>query len=180
MWCRRHGVEIWAYCLMPNHVHLVAAPQERDSLHLAIGEAHRRYTRMINFREGWRGHLWQGRFASYVMDERHLLACVRYVENNPVRAGLCGRADNWRWSSAAAHVTGRDDALVMVRPMLRLVKKQWADFLQAPVLEDEINAIRMHERTGRPLCMPPVLEQLEVSLERSLKPGKPGRRAIKN
>ena len=78
-WCSRFGVEVWAYCLIPNHVHLVSVPPKKDSLHLAIGEAHRRYTRMINFRQGWRGHLWQGRFASYVMDERYLLACVRYV-----------------------------------------------------------------------------------------------------
>jgi hypothetical protein len=69
---------------MPNHVHLVSVPPEKNGLHLAIGEAHRRYTRMINFRQGWCGHLWQGRFTSYVMDERYLLACVRYVENNPV------------------------------------------------------------------------------------------------
>lgn len=92
-WCSEYGVEIWAYCLMPNHVHLVAVPKEKDSLNRAIGEAHRRYTRMVNFREGWRGHLWQGRFASYVMDEKYLLACVRYVENNPVRAKLSDQAD---------------------------------------------------------------------------------------
>ena len=86
--CRRSGVEIWAYCLMPNHVHLIAVPQEPDSLRAAIGEAHRRYTRMINFRQGWRGHLWQERFASFVMDEQYLLATARYVETNPVKAGL--------------------------------------------------------------------------------------------
>ena len=72
-WCREHDVEIWAYCLMPNHVHLIAVPEREEGLMLAIGEAHRRYTRMVNFREGWRGHLWQGRFASFIMDERHLL-----------------------------------------------------------------------------------------------------------
>jgi len=68
-WCQRHGVDIWAYCLMPNHVHMIAVPQDEDGLRLAVGEAHRRYTREINFREGWRGHLWQGRFASFPMDE---------------------------------------------------------------------------------------------------------------
>ena len=64
-WCKERGVEVWAYCLMPNHVHLIAVPQSEDSLRRAIGEAHRRYTRGVNFREGWRGHLWQGRFASF-------------------------------------------------------------------------------------------------------------------
>ena len=87
-WCGAHQVEIWAYCLMPNHVHLIAVPQSADGLRRAVGEAHRRYTRLVNFREGWRGHLWQGRFASIVLDERYLLTAARYVELNPVRAGL--------------------------------------------------------------------------------------------
>ena len=78
--CRAEQVAIWAYCLMPNHVHLIVVPQSAESLRRAIGEAHRRYTRRINFREGWRGHLWQGRFASFVMDEDHLLTAARYVE----------------------------------------------------------------------------------------------------
>ena len=73
-WCSKHGVDIWAYCLMPNHVHLIGVPQSIEGLARAIGEAHRRYTRRVNFREGWRGHLWQGRFASYVLDEAHLMA----------------------------------------------------------------------------------------------------------
>ena len=179
-WCRHYGVEIWAYCLMSNHVHLVAVPKEKDSLHLAIGEAHRRYTRMINFREGWRGHLWQGRFASYVMDERYLLACVRYVANNPVRAKLSDRAENWRWSSAAAHVLGEDDRLVTVNPVLGIVNKKWRDFLRSPVSEDEINDMRKHERTGRPLCTSWFLEQLEAFLDRPLKPKKAGRKPKKN
>jgi putative transposase len=175
-WCRQYGVLIWAYCLMPNHVHLIAVPKEKDSLHLAIGEAHRRYTQMINFREGWRGHLWQGRFSSYVMDERYLLACVRYVENNPVRAKLSNRAEKWRWSSAAPHMSGKDDLLVTVEPMLRLVKKKWSEFLHSPVSEDEINLIQKHERTGRPLCELSFLERLENLLDRPLKPRKPGRK----
>ncbi len=87
-WCGRHEVAVWAYCLMPNHVHLVVVPAWADGLRMGIGEAHRRYSRRINFREGWRGHLWQGRFASFVMDEPHTLAAARYVERDPVKAGL--------------------------------------------------------------------------------------------
>src|SRR3990170_2916131 len=87
-WCSHHNVAVWAYCLMPNHVHLIAVPKAEDGLRRAIGEAHRRYTRYVNFREGWRGHLWQGRFASFVMDESYFLTAVRYVELNPVRAKL--------------------------------------------------------------------------------------------
>ncbi|MDA3896951.1 MAG: transposase, partial [Desulfobacteraceae bacterium] len=87
-WCGKYDVDIWAYCLMPNHIHLVAVPSEAENLRLSIGEAHRRYTRRINFSKGWRGHLWQERFSSFVMDERYLLACARYIENNPVLAKL--------------------------------------------------------------------------------------------
>jgi len=107
---------------MPNHVHLILVPRDADGLRAALGEAHRRYTRHINLREGWRGYLWQGRFASFPMDEPYLLACARYVELNPVRAKLARRTRDWRWSSARAHVNGRDDGLVTVRPLLDLAR----------------------------------------------------------
>jgi REP element-mobilizing transposase RayT len=77
-WCDRCAVEIWAYCLMPNHVHLIAVPESADGLRRAISEVHRRYTNQVNEREGWRGHLWQGRFASYVMDDRYTLAADQF------------------------------------------------------------------------------------------------------
>ncbi|WP_242637638.1 transposase [Desulfobacter hydrogenophilus] len=93
-WCLKYNVAIWAYCLMPNHIHLIAVPETKDGLNLAIGEAHRRYTRMINFREGWRGHLWQGRFASFIMGKKYLLACTQYIEYKPVRAGLAKRPED--------------------------------------------------------------------------------------
>ena len=80
---------------MPNHIHMIAVPELEDGLRLAIGEAHRRYTRLVNFREGWRGHLWQGRFASFPMDEIYLLAAALYVERNPVRAGLVDSQVGW-------------------------------------------------------------------------------------
>ena len=108
-WCRDQGVEIWSYCLMPNHAHLIAVPSTEDGLRWAVGEAHRRYTRRINFREKWRGYLWQARFASFVMDEPYLLAAARYIELNPVRAGLVAKAEDCSWSGARAHLAGRDD-----------------------------------------------------------------------
>src|SRR5277367_1716111 len=107
--CANAGVAVWGYCLMPNHIHLIMVPHDEAGLREALGETHRRYTRRVNFREGWRGHLWQGRFASVPMDEPHLLACARYVELNPVRARLAGRAEDWPWSSVHAHLAGRDD-----------------------------------------------------------------------
>jgi putative transposase len=101
-WCRKHGVDVWAYCLMPNHVHLIAVPPDEEALARAVGEAHRRYSRMVNFRKGWRGHLFQERFASFPMDSAYTYHCARYVEMNPVRAGLVRRPEDWRYSSARA------------------------------------------------------------------------------
>ena len=109
-WCATCRVDIWAYCLMPNHVHLIAVPSSEDGLRRALGETHRRYTRLINFREGWRGHLWQGRFTSFPMDEKYLLCAARYVELNPVRAKLVDKPADYKWSSALAHISGDDDS----------------------------------------------------------------------
>lgn len=94
----RFGLRIWAYCLMTNHVHLIAVPDHEQSLARGLGETHRRYTRRVNFREGWRGYLWQGRFGSVPLDELHLIAAMRYVERNPVTAGLVSRAEDYPWS----------------------------------------------------------------------------------
>jgi putative transposase len=177
-WCGRCGVEIWAYCLMPNHVHLIAVPRSEEGLRLGIGEAHRRYSRAVNFRQGWRGHLWQGRFASFVMDEPHLLAATRYIERNPLRAGLVPRAEDWPWSSAAPHVRGQDDGWVRVRPLLERTAGgvcTWRKWLA----RDEDAAVRerlqLHERTGRPMGEEAFLQRLEGILGRQLSPGKPGR-----
>ena len=172
-WCGRRGVEVWAYCLMPNHVHLVAVPESEDALRRAIGEAHRRYTRRVNFREGWRGHLWQGRFSSFPMDETYLLAAARYIELNPVRAGLCEKPWDYPWSSARAHVKRRDDGLVRVHPLLELAGS-WRRFLRTPVPDEELKDLRRHERTGRPLGAEGFVERLERRLKRTLRPKPPG------
>ena len=171
--CAAAQVAVWAYCLMPNHVHLILVPADEDGLRRALGEAHRRYTRRINFREGWRGYLWQGRFASFVMDEAHLLAAARYVELNPVRAGLCARPEDWPWSSAAAHLAARDDGLVTVAPLLEIAG-DWRALLDGGLDEAALVAIRAHERTGRPLGSEAFLEGLEGRLGRQLKRRPPG------
>ena len=110
-------------------LHLIAVPETKESLMLAIGETHRRYSRMINFREGWKGHLWQGRFASYVLDEIHLLACARYIEMNPVRAKLVKDPTHWTWSSAFAHTNGGEDKLAKTQSLIQLANKDRAQFL---------------------------------------------------
>ena len=171
--CRRAGVAVWAYCLMPNHVHLILVPSDADGLRAALGEAHRRYTRHVNLREGWRGYLWQGRFASFPMDETHMLAAARYVELNPVRARLVERPREWRWSSARAHLLGRDDGLVSVAPLLKLAP-DWRGFLRQGLSEAELEAIRAGERTGRPLGSARFVTRLEKRLKRPLARQKPG------
>jgi putative transposase len=158
---------------MPNHVHLIAVPKTEDGLRLAIGEAHRRYTRMVNFREGWRGHLWQGRFASFVLDEDYLLAAARYVELNPVRAGLVTAPSKYRWSSARAHLKGKDDILVKVSPLLKIAGN-WRKLLLSAVSEEEMNLFRQHESTGRVLGDDDFQKRLEKKLGRVLRPQKPG------
>ena len=165
-------VELWAYCLMPNHVHLVVVPETEEGLCDLFSKAHRDYTRRINFREGWRGHLWQERFHSFVMDENYLLATVRYVELNPVRAGLCRCAEDWPWSSVHAHLKGEDDELVTVKPMLNLVN-DWLEYLgqQDP---DAHKSIRMHTNTGRPLGDDALIEKVEAITGRDLRKKKPG------
>jgi putative transposase len=172
-WCEKAGVEIWAYCLMPNHVHLVAVPETEDSLRAGIAEANRRYTCLINEREGWVGHLWQGRFSSYPMDEKHLYYAARYIELNPVRAGLVKKPADYEWSSARAHLSGKNDILVSVEPLL---KKQpdWADYLNEALPENALNTIRKHERTGRPLGNDFFISGLESITNRRLLPKKPG------
>jgi putative transposase len=172
-WCGRCGVQVWAYCLMPNHVHLIVVPESEDGLRRGLGEAHRRYTRRINFREGWRDHLWQGRFASFAMDERYLRRAARYVELNPVRAKLCRRPWRWRWSSAAAHVAGRDNEVVCVTPLLERVK-DWRAYLLEPLEAEEEEVWRQHERTGRPLGEPAFLDRIESVLGRPVRPAKRG------
>ncbi len=171
---RASGTEVWAYCLMPNHIHMIMVPTAEDGLRASLGEAHRRYTRQVNFRENWRGHLWQERFHSFPMDENYLLAAVRYVELNPVKAKLCRLAQDWRWSSAAAHLAGVDDLLVKVRPMLDRIN-DWARYLASDrdTCDDLMN---QYSRSGRPLGDERFVSRLESLTGAVLARKRPGRK----
>ena len=115
-WLQEYATEcdlrIWAYCMMSNHVHLLVVPGRKDSLATAIGRTHMRHARWVNRRQGWTGHLWANRFYSTVPDEPHLWAAVKYLERNPVRAGIVDHAHGYEWSSAPAHALGRKDSLL--------------------------------------------------------------------
>lgn len=167
-----YRVQVWAWCLMTNHVHCVLVPAQEAALARAVGEAHRRYTRAVNFRAGVRGHLFQERFHSFpIQDDSHLLAVVRYVERNPVRARMVRRAEDYPWSSARHHVRGTADPLIQASP-LRVLVPDWAGFLQDA--EDQLEVIRRHVRTGRPWGTINWIRQREQQLGRSLLPRRGG------
>jgi len=173
--CAAAQMAVWAWCLMPNHVHLVLVPADPDGLRRALGETHRRHAQRINRREGWRGHLWQERFHSVPMDEAWTMAAARYVELNPVRAGLASWPEDWPWSSAAGHLNGRGDKLAVASPLPRQAG-DWRAFLEAGMADGELAAIRERETTGRPLGAPAFIARLEELAGRPLAPRKRGRK----
>jgi len=175
---RKAEVDVWAYCLMPNHVHMILRPKRSDDLGRAVGEAHRRYTNFINARGRWTGHLFQSRFASVVLDDDHLIRAVRYVSLNPVRARLVARPEEWKWSSVRAHLSRLDDGLVKVRPVLDRIP-HLKELLNVE-MEDDFNQLRRAETTGRPLGAPEFVTALESLLGRKIARRAPGRKtAIK-
>lgn len=167
--CKKAGTGVLAFCLMPNHVHFVMVPDHADGLRAVLADVHRRYTRRVNLREGWRGHLWQERFHSFVMDEPHLQAAVPYVEQNPVRAGLCVTPEEWSWSSAAE----RDPhGLVDWRLRNELLGRSRGAAISNPADAEE--ALRLHTRTGRPLGADGFVEQVEMRVGRVVRAKKRG------
>ncbi|OQB75997.1 MAG: Transposase IS200 like protein [Planctomycetes bacterium ADurb.Bin126] len=171
-YARKYGLAVWAYCLMTNHVHFVAVPASEAALGRSFRDSHQAYSSWLNRRLSESGHLWQGRFFSSVLDDAHLWACVRYVERNPVRAGLVARAEDWPWSSAAAHCGRRTDPLLSPIQMPWPVA-DWTDYLRT---EDEkmVEAIRRQTMTGRPSGGDGFIAQLEGLLGRILHRQKPG------
>ena len=173
---RRHALDIWAYCLMPNHVHLIAVPSTRHGLARPLGQAHHRYALEINRRHRWTGHLRQERFASFPMDEPHLMAAFRYVLLNPVRAELVHTATDWPYSSARAHILGEPDPLVNCGPVAERIA-DWKVYLaQNEHNDEETAALRRHARIGRPLGCESFIDRLEEITGRRLRPRKVGRK----
>lgn len=177
-WSAKAGTEVWSYCLMPNHVHLILVPSTEDGLRAALSETHRRYTRMVNFREGWRGHLWQERFHSFAMDEPYLMHAARYVALNPVAAGLVTRPEDWPWSSARAHLAGTDDGVVRVAALLDRIG-DWAAFMEGGIKDAMVKRLETHIQTGRPLGSDDWIAALEARIGRSVRPQRPGPRSFR-
>lgn len=177
--CRLHRLSVLGFCLMSNHVHLVAVPQRDGAMGQALRNAHGRYASYLNAREGGSGHLWQGRYYSCALDTEHLWAALRYIELNPVRAGMVTAADLFPWSSAATHCGGPDSGLP-----LRVDRAFWEDawdaaswreFLEQADAARDLDSLRANTQTGRPLGAAEFVKSLEHALRRTLLPRKGGR-----
>ena len=149
--CEESGAKILAYCLMSNHVHLIVTPSHEQGLRF-LGEAHRRYTRYINARHDWRGYLWQGRFSSFPMDDRYLYEALRYVELNPVRAGLCGHPAQYRWSSARQRINAATGDYKAYAHDVGAMIGEWEAYWAQGLAKDEFaNALENNESLQKPL-----------------------------
>jgi len=168
-----HGLTIWAYCLMPNHVHIIASPETENGLARGIGTLHTKYTRMINFRKKWRGYLWQGRFTSFPMDDEYLLRCARYIYLNPVRAKLVRKPWRWKWSSLNAHLTGTNEHVESQR--LGEYVDDWEAFLDEGISDEELERLRLHGSTGKPLGGKRFLAKISRIFGEKADPKKTGR-----
>jgi len=171
---RKYGLALEAYCLMPNHVHLIAVPENAESLGLTLRDAHQAYATQLNQEMGEVGHLWQGRYFSCVLDESHFWAAVRYVERNPVRAGMVRSADEYRWSSAPHHCGLRDGALVAGKILGRESVRDWRGFLGGNDCREQVKELRQSTRTGRPWGSSAFLDRVGAMVGRDLHRGKRG------
>jgi len=153
---QRYGVSILAYCLMCNHVHFIVIPQQADSLAKTFNFAHMCYAQYLNKKLNRRGHLWQGRFYSCVLDERHLFAAARYIERNPVRAGLVEKAWQWPWSSALSHISANNQkpqliSLANLFNFIEITPQAWQEYLDSFENPTFLKEIRKHTSNGRPI-----------------------------
>jgi len=173
IYAKSAGIHFWAYCLMDNHVHLIAVPDREKSFADGFSEAHCRYTRMVNFRERWRGYLWEGRFKSYTLSEPHLYTAVRYVERNPVRAKIVEDAWEYPWSSAKAHALKEIDVLLDSSFLMPEIK-DWKYFLSEDDEPANVTLLQKHANTGRPLGNKEFIDSLEVLTGKTIHKQKPG------
>ena len=153
---KKFNIRFLAYCLMPNHIHLLVIPPKQESLRLAISYIHEKYSKFINEKKKWKGHLWQGRFFSVPLDAQHFEACVPYIELNPVRAGLIDKANEYEWSSAYSvqnYLNQNNEVL--------------------------FEAIRKSSKTGRPCGSKEFIKKLEEESGVNLTPQKRGVKAKK-
>jgi len=168
----KHSLEVLGYCLMTNHVHIIAIPHDDDSLARAVGRTHFRYTQYINRFHNRSGHLWQGRFYSCALDESHLFTAMKYIELNPVRAKMCRVSWRYQWSSAAVHIDkkSKSDLLNLTGWYKLISAKEWKSALLEGVDESDVTRLRNNTHTGRPLGSDSFMSKLERMFGRRIRP----------
>lgn len=166
---QKYSLKIWVYCLMNNHVHFVCVPLKDDSLPRTFNTLHMRYSQYFNNKKGAKGHLWQGRFFSCILDERHLYAAMRYVENNPVRAKIVKSPEEYKWSNARGYVSKDDEPILNGDCYLKKEIKDWLVFLKEKDSNQLIEDIRKNSLTGRPCGNDTFIQSIEGILGRKLK-----------
>jgi putative transposase len=173
------GLGIAAYCLMPNHVHLVVLPKDEDSLASVLKPVHARYAQYVNWAHGMTGRRWQGRYFSCPTDGVHTAAAIRYIETNPVRGKLVERAEQYRWSSAAAHAGLRRDDVLSLDAHEYADVEDWLTWLRGQEDDEATGSLRLHTRTGRPLGDGSFVAAVEEKIGRVLRPKPAGRPRIR-
>jgi putative transposase len=175
-YAHKHSLQIWAYCLMDNHIHLLAVPETETALARGIGLTNQVYTQYLNHKRTQSGRVWQNRFFSCVVEnEQYLWAVARYIERNPLKVGLAERPEDYRWSSAKAHLTKTNDAVLSSTTWLPPSERAaYAKFVLAEN-DGMDDTIRKATRTGRPFGSEEFIEKLEFQLNQPLKPQKVGR-----
>jgi putative transposase len=164
----RYDIDVWAYCLMPNHVHFVCVPKAEGALARAFNTLHMRYAQYFNGKHAAHGHLWRGRFMSCALDDNSVREEIRFIENNPVRVGIVARAEDYVWSSARSHVTGEPDAILRNGCFLTTEMPEWRTYLVENGEESVLRRVRERLRTGRPAGDVDFIRKLEGIIGRRL------------
>lgn len=168
---QKFGLSILAYCLMPNHVHFIAIPENKEALAKTFNAAHMRYSQYYNKKMHVSGHLWQGRFYSCILGQGHLAAAARYIERNPVRANIVKKPWLWGWSSASVHIDKEKQSLFNLKDLFKLIDitaGQWEDFIDSVDEQSQLVDFRRYTLTGWPLGTEQFVKELEKIFKRRL------------
>ena len=181
---RKFHLSVWAYCLMDNHVHFIVQPREEVSLAKGVQRGPYAVCSIFQQREEASGHLWQGRFYSCLLDEPYHMAAMRYVERNPVRAKMVNRPWQWKWSSAATHIGETDEMVnvIKIKESVGVSMESWRGHIDSDDNTPDVEAIRRHTMTGRPLGRDGFIGELSRKLGRVirvLQRGRPRKDLIK-
>jgi len=171
---RKYKIDILAYCLMSNHVHLIGIPKDKESFAKAFNSLAMRYSQYINRKRKLCGHVWQGRYFSCVLDEIYLYRAIRCVEQNPIRARMVENAWDYKWSSAGTHVGMEADSIIPLKKTFNMDTEEWKEYLKE-VDEEANKEVRLKTKRGLVAGTEPFIKKLEKKLKRSLKCLDPGR-----